>query len=97
MSDTPETDLEDDLFVDCDDSCASLWIIKASTGEEFTGDFVPAEFARRLERERDQLRAINAELLEALDFMYNGSPEKDQTERLAQVRQSLVKAKEAQP
>jgi hypothetical protein len=56
MSDTPETDLQDDLFVDCDDSCASFWIIKASTGEEFTGDFVPADFARRLERERDQLR-----------------------------------------
>ncbi len=132
MSDTPETDLEDDLFVDCDDSCASFWIIKSSTSEEFTGDFVPAEFARRLERERDQaqylvktlsakcdkieadkeynaqlvrefrserdqLRAINAELLEALDFMYNGSPEKDQTERLAQVRKSLAKAKEDQP
>ena len=46
---------------------------------------------------RDQLRAINAELLEALDFMYNGSPEKDQTERLAQVRQLLAKAKEDQP
>jgi hypothetical protein len=46
---------------------------------------------------RDQLRAINAELLEALDFMYNGSSEKDQTKRLAQVRQSLAKAKEDQP
>jgi hypothetical protein len=58
MSDTPETDLEDDLFVDCDDSCASFAVIKASTGEAFTGDFVPAEFARRLERERDQAQYL---------------------------------------
>jgi hypothetical protein len=56
MSDTPETDLEDDLYIECDDSCVQCYVIKGKTGKEFTGDFVPAEFARRLERERDELR-----------------------------------------
>jgi hypothetical protein len=49
MSDTPETDLEDDLYLEC----ASPRIVKESTGAIFTGVLVPAEFARRLERERD--------------------------------------------
>jgi hypothetical protein len=53
MSDTPETDLEDDLYLECASPC----IVKESTGAIFTGDFVPAEFARRLERERDKARA----------------------------------------
>jgi hypothetical protein len=54
MSDTPETDLEDDLYLEC----ASPRIVKESTGAIFTGVLVPAEFARRLERERDQLRQV---------------------------------------
>ena len=54
MSDTPETDLEDDLYLECASPC----IVKESTGAIFTGDFVPAEFARRLERERDELRRL---------------------------------------
>jgi hypothetical protein len=52
MSDTPETDLEDDLYLEC----ASPRIVKESTGAIFTGVLVPAEFARRLERERDEAR-----------------------------------------
>jgi hypothetical protein len=52
MSDTPETDLEDDLYLECASPC----IVKESTGAIFTGVLVPAEFARRLERERDQLK-----------------------------------------
>jgi hypothetical protein len=56
MSDTPETDLEDDLYIDCDNPCYNCPVVKESTGEHLTCDFVPAEFARRLERERDQLR-----------------------------------------
>jgi len=53
MSDTPETDLEDDLYLECASPC----IVKESTGAIFTGDFVPAKFARRLERERNHLLA----------------------------------------
>jgi hypothetical protein len=56
MNDTPETDLEDDLYIDCDNPCYNCPVVKESTGEHLTCDFVPAEFARRLERERDQLR-----------------------------------------
>lgn len=74
MSDTPETDLEDDLILDCADSCASCWVIKASTGAYFTGDLVPAEFARRLERERDNAISRFAALKEfcetELSWMY---------------------------
>ena len=57
MSDTPETDLEDDLFVDCDNPCYNCPVVKESTGDHLTCDIVPAEFARRLERERDKARA----------------------------------------
>jgi hypothetical protein len=53
MSNTPETDLEDDLYIDCDNPCYNCPVVKESTGEHLTCDFVPAEFARRLERERD--------------------------------------------
>lgn len=63
MTDTPETDLEDDLYVEC----ASSYIIKESTGAIFTGDFVPAEFARRLERERDEARDILDKMILSLD------------------------------
>jgi hypothetical protein len=56
MNDTPETDLEDDLSIDCDNPCYNCPVVKASTGEHLTCDFVPAEFARRLERERDEAR-----------------------------------------
>jgi hypothetical protein len=69
MSNTPETDLQDDLCIECDDSCVACYVIKSSTGEEFTGDFVPAEFARRLERERDGLRGRVAELVSALEWI----------------------------
>jgi hypothetical protein len=54
MSDTPETDLEDDLYLECASPC----IVKESTGAIFTGNFVPAEFARRLERDRDQAQSL---------------------------------------
>ena len=63
MTDTPETDLEDDLYLEC----ASSSIIKESTGAIFTGDFVPAEFARRLERERDEARDILDKIIFSLD------------------------------
>jgi hypothetical protein len=56
MTDTPETDLEDDLSIDCNNPCYECPMVKASTGEHLTGGFVPAEFARRLERERGQAR-----------------------------------------
>ena len=87
MTDTPETDLEDDLYVEC----ASSYIIKESTGEIFTGDFVPAEFARRLERERDQLKSINAELLEALKVSLRYARVVDQEK----IRAAIAKAIEA--
>jgi hypothetical protein len=50
----------DDLYIDCEDSCCATWIKKLSTGEEFTGNFVPAEFARQLERELNEARAALA-------------------------------------
>jgi hypothetical protein len=56
MSDTPETDLEDDLSIDCNNPCYNCPVVKESTGAHLTCDFVPAEFARRLERERDEAR-----------------------------------------
>ena len=55
-----------------------------------------AQLANQFKSERDQFKAINAELLDALDFMMNGSLEKDQKKRLAQVRQLLSKAKNNQ-
>jgi hypothetical protein len=58
MTDTPETDLEDDLSIDCNNPCYNCPVIKESTGAHLTCDFVPAEFARRLERERDELRRL---------------------------------------
>jgi hypothetical protein len=58
MSDTPETDLEDDLSIDCNNPCYNCPVVKESTGAHLTCDFVPAEFARRLERERDELRRL---------------------------------------
>ena len=98
MTDTPETDLEDDLYVECASSC----IVKESTGEIFTGDFVPAEFARRLERERDQLRAINAELLESLeevlnDWQYGYLASKYECTSYDIARELLTKVKKEKP
>jgi hypothetical protein len=68
MSDTPETDLEDDLFVDCDNPRFQCPAVKESTGAHLTCDFVPAEFARRLERERNHLLAA----LEGMVLLFEG-------------------------
>jgi phosphomannomutase len=56
MSDTPETDAETTLMtLDCDDSCVEIYIKR--DGKVVEGEFILADFARRLERERDEARA----------------------------------------
>jgi hypothetical protein len=52
MSDTPETDEEAMDGIDCHGDPLKSWDYKASK----EGEVVPAEFARRLERERDEAR-----------------------------------------
>jgi hypothetical protein len=62
---TPETDSEVRLIlIDCDDSCIDIYIKRDS--KIVDGDIVLADFARKLERERDAALAANAELLERL-------------------------------
>jgi len=72
MSDTPETDLQI-LSLDCEDSCCAIYV-RNDSGKELDGDVVSADFARRLERERDAMREENrklrelcGELFEAID------------------------------
>ena len=46
---TPETDAEAALMtLDCDDSCVEIYIKRV--GKYVVGDFILADFARRLER-----------------------------------------------
>ena len=56
---TPETDAEAVLMnLDCDDSCATVYIERGEC--VVYGDFVLGDFARKLERERDDLqKAVN--------------------------------------
>jgi hypothetical protein len=54
MSDTPETDAEAMDGIDGYGDPLKTWDYKASKD----GEVVPAEFARRLERERDEARTI---------------------------------------
>jgi len=62
---TPETDSEVRLIIiDCDDSCVDIYVKRDS--KIVYGDIVLADFARKLERERDAALAANAELLERL-------------------------------
>ncbi len=56
MSDTPETDAH---------SPASYAIIRP---DGVRTDYVPADFARKLERERDEARALLAEMQAALKW-----------------------------
>jgi len=53
---TPRTDAETTLMtLDCDDSCVEIYLKR--DGKVVEGDFVLADFARKLERERDEARA----------------------------------------
>ena len=52
---TPESDDPiNRIDIDCDDSCCTVYTYK--DGEEFHGELVSKDFARRLERERDEAR-----------------------------------------
>ena len=54
---TPDTDDEASVMtLDCDDSCVEIYIKR--NGEYVEGDFVLGDFARKLERERDEAREI---------------------------------------
>jgi hypothetical protein len=56
MKPTPETDAETYLTtLDCDDSCVDIYLKRGDKAVE--GDFVLADFARKLERERDEARS----------------------------------------
>ena len=50
---TPETDAQI-VTMECEDSCCAIY--SKLNGSEFEGDVVPYDFARNLERERDELR-----------------------------------------
>jgi hypothetical protein len=93
MSDAPETDLKDDLYLDCDDSCCAVRVIWSSTGEEFTGDIVPAEFARRLERERDELRKIIANFCEQNDWAVDAWKNQDHIKPLFDIHAKTKEGK----
>ena len=54
---TPETDAESSaMALDCDDSCLEIYIKR--DGSIVYGDIVLADFARKLEQERDEAREI---------------------------------------
>ena len=62
---TPETDAEARLMVlDCDDSCLEVYIKR--DGKSIYDDIVLSNFARKLERERDELREAIRESLSEL-------------------------------
>jgi hypothetical protein len=88
MSDTPETDKA--RLTERNGCCMTY----CST------HIVAAEFARRLERERDQLRAINAELVSTLDEVLNDwqyGLEIHQADSYDIARALLTKAKAIKP
>lgn len=58
MSDTPETDAH------------SPWRYAITTPNGVTTHFVPADFARRLERERDEARRLVAVAQEAFNVIH---------------------------
>jgi hypothetical protein len=66
MSDTPETDMEASLLdVSCDDSCCAIYLEKNNVP---VLDVVDVEFARRLERERDELKKAVTASVQAVQF-----------------------------
>ena len=66
MSDTPETDLEARLLdISCDDSCCAIYVEKNGVS---IPDVVDAEFAQRLELQRDELKKAAAASAQAVQF-----------------------------
>jgi hypothetical protein len=56
---TPESDDPiNRIDIDCDDSCCTVYTYK--DGKEFHGELVSKDFARRLERERNEARELLA-------------------------------------
>lgn len=80
---TPETDAECGGPLSGDDTWPSVYI--------------SADFARNLERQRDEVRELARELRNALEAILDWEPrQKDEVERIAYKlgRESLTKAKE---
>ena len=77
MSDTPETDKARA------DYQRSIWTSKVGV----TAEMIPIEFARKLERERDEARKALADLLDAFDKFGYGNP---------RLTRALIKAKQNQ-
>jgi chromosome segregation ATPase len=69
MSDTPETD-KSLLWLSCDDSCCRIYV-QDSNENDVDCDIVSADFARRLERERDDARKENAEMRSTLEAIHD--------------------------
>jgi hypothetical protein len=66
MSDTPETDRESRLLeISCDDCCCAIYLEKNGAA---VPDAVDVEFARRLERERDELKKAVTASVQAVQF-----------------------------
>lgn len=60
MSDTPETDKEADSIVISSKGCCDIYAVKKNV--TIGKNLVDADFARRLERERDSLKLKNTKL-----------------------------------
>ena len=86
---TPETDARKELItMDCEDSVCGFYVYR--DGAEYTGDLVDVEFARRLERERDEARDFAQKITDkAL------SATGDLQRQLAEAREQIAAMREA--